>query len=156
MHRVDLFLFCFPGTQATLAPFAHTHTHPLTHLHTLHTYTHRSHTFPTSHPTRTHTQVVIAESYGGRDEPVDVLAAQLQDVGAELLAPPLRLKDLPAQATYQLFEEEGEGGPGDGGGGERGTGGGVEVPAQAEVNETASWRSTGGWGRGEGLAAGRG
>ncbi|PNW71243.1 hypothetical protein CHLRE_16g691800v5 [Chlamydomonas reinhardtii] len=53
------------------------------------------------------TKVVIAESYGGRDEPVDVLAAQLQDVGAELLAPPLRLKDLPAQATYQLFEEEG-------------------------------------------------
>ncbi|KXZ42718.1 hypothetical protein GPECTOR_122g459 [Gonium pectorale] len=53
------------------------------------------------------TKVVIAESYGGRDEPVDVLAASLQDVGAEILAPPLRIKDLPAQPTYQLFEEEG-------------------------------------------------
>ncbi|EFJ49873.1 hypothetical protein VOLCADRAFT_89311 [Volvox carteri f. nagariensis] len=53
------------------------------------------------------TKVVIAESYGGRDEPVDVLAASLVDVGAELLAPPLRIKDLPAQSTYQLFEEEG-------------------------------------------------
>ncbi|KXZ42715.1 hypothetical protein GPECTOR_122g456 [Gonium pectorale] len=29
------------------------------------------------------------------------------DVGAEMLAPPLRVKDLPAQPTYQLFEEEG-------------------------------------------------
>ncbi|KAG2499462.1 hypothetical protein HYH03_002409 [Edaphochlamys debaryana] len=53
------------------------------------------------------TKVVIAESFGGRDEPVDTLASSLVDVGAELLAPPLRLKDMPAQATYQLFEEEG-------------------------------------------------
>ncbi|GLI69412.1 hypothetical protein VaNZ11_014019 [Volvox africanus] len=53
------------------------------------------------------TKVVIAESYGGKDEPVDVLAANLVDVGAELLAPPLRVKDLPSQPTYQLFEEEG-------------------------------------------------
>ncbi len=53
-------------------------------------------------------QVVIAESFGGRDEPVDVLASSLVDVGAELLAPALRVKDLPAQPTYQLFEEEGE------------------------------------------------
>jgi flavorubredoxin len=52
-------------------------------------------------------QVVIAESYGGRDEPVDVLGSSLVDVGAELLAAPLRLKDLPSQSTYQLFEEEG-------------------------------------------------
>lgn len=51
---------------------------------------------------------MIAESYGGRDEPVDVLAANLVNVGAELLAPPLRVKDMPSQPTYQLFEEEGE------------------------------------------------
>ncbi len=53
-------------------------------------------------------QIVIAESYGGRDEPVDVLASSLVDLGAELLAPPLRVKEMPGQPTYQLFEEEGE------------------------------------------------
>ncbi|GLC40020.1 hypothetical protein PLESTB_001519900 [Pleodorina starrii] len=53
------------------------------------------------------TKVVIAESYGGRDEPVDVLAASLVDVGAELLAPALRVKEMPGQSIYQLFEEEG-------------------------------------------------
>jgi flavorubredoxin len=53
-------------------------------------------------------QVIIAESYGGNDEPVDVLAQSLTNAGAELVVNPLRVKELPQQALYQQFEEAGE------------------------------------------------
>jgi hypothetical protein len=51
--------------------------------------------------------VLVAESYGGRDEPVDQLVASLVDVGCEVVLAPLRVKDLPSQALYQQFEEAG-------------------------------------------------
>ena len=49
----------------------------------------------------------MAESYGGRDEPVDTLVASLIDVGAEVLGDALRVKDMPTQVLYQAFEESG-------------------------------------------------
>ena len=52
-------------------------------------------------------QVLIAESYGGADEPVDTLAAGILGAGAQLAQPPLRVKDTPRDATYQLYEEAG-------------------------------------------------
>ncbi len=52
-------------------------------------------------------QYLICESYGGADEPVDTLAASLLSVGATLAAPPLRVKDVPREGTYQLYEEAG-------------------------------------------------
>ncbi|GAX73438.1 hypothetical protein CEUSTIGMA_g890.t1 [Chlamydomonas eustigma] len=53
------------------------------------------------------TKVLVAESFGGRDEPVDTLLSSLVDVGAEVVVDPLRVRDLPHQALYQGFEEAG-------------------------------------------------
>ncbi|KAG1672365.1 hypothetical protein FOA52_010983 [Chlamydomonas sp. UWO 241] len=53
------------------------------------------------------TQVVVAESFGGKDEPVDTLLASLVDVGASAMGAPLRVKDIPQQGLYQAFEETG-------------------------------------------------
>lgn len=53
-------------------------------------------------------RVVVAESYGGRDEPVDTLVAQLVDAGMELPPPPpLRVRSEPTERTYQAYEEAG-------------------------------------------------
>ena len=53
-------------------------------------------------------RVVVAESYGGRDEPVDTLVAQLVDAGMQLPPPPpLRVKVEPTEQTYQAYEEAG-------------------------------------------------
>ncbi|KAI8476040.1 MAG: flavoprotein [Monoraphidium minutum] len=52
-------------------------------------------------------KVLVAESYGGKDDPVDTLMAQFQSVGAEVLGDALRVKDLPTQVLYQQFEEAG-------------------------------------------------
>lgn len=52
-------------------------------------------------------RVLICESYGGADEPVDTLAAGILGAGAQLAQPPLRVKDTPREATYQLYEEAG-------------------------------------------------
>jgi hypothetical protein len=52
-------------------------------------------------------KVLIAESFGGRDEPVDALRAQIAAAGVELAADPLRVKAAPTEATYQLYEESG-------------------------------------------------
>ncbi len=49
----------------------------------------------------------MAESYGGRDEPVDSLVGSLVDVGVEVVLDPLRVKEMPTQALYQTFEEAG-------------------------------------------------
>lgn len=51
--------------------------------------------------------VVIAESFGGRDEPVDQLAAPFVAAGLELFLDPLRVKSTPCEVTYQQFEEAG-------------------------------------------------
>ena len=45
--------------------------------------------------------MVIAESYGGRDEPVDTLVASLVDINVAPLLDPLRVKAPPTEATYQ-------------------------------------------------------
>ncbi|GAB4823920.1 hypothetical protein N2152v2_010966 [Parachlorella kessleri] len=52
-------------------------------------------------------KVLIAESFGGRDEPVDTLLQSLVGVGVEPLGDPLRVKDVPTEGIYQLFEEAG-------------------------------------------------
>lgn len=51
--------------------------------------------------------VVIAESYGGDDEPVDTIVQRLVALGISLAIPPLRIKAIPDEATYQQFEEAG-------------------------------------------------
>jgi flavin reductase (DIM6/NTAB) family NADH-FMN oxidoreductase RutF len=73
------------------------------------------------------TRVLVAESFGGQDEPVDVLLQALVAAGAEPVATSaagaggaaaggnrgsnaqgtLRVRDQPTQATYQAFEEAG-------------------------------------------------
>ncbi|KAG7675217.1 hypothetical protein Ndes2526B_g08081 [Nannochloris sp. 'desiccata'] len=52
-------------------------------------------------------KILIAESYGGNDEPVDALRATMVGMGVELISDPLRVKDIPDEALYQLFEESG-------------------------------------------------
>lgn len=53
-------------------------------------------------------QVVgLYESYGGDDEPIDPLRTKLQDLALKVAFDPLRVKDTPTEATYQLFEETG-------------------------------------------------
>ena len=47
-------------------------------------------------------RVVVAESYGGRDEPVDSLVRALVSVGVEPLLEPLRVKADPTEALYQV------------------------------------------------------
>ena len=48
-------------------------------------------------------QVVIAESYGGKDEPVDTLTGSFVDISVESLIDPLRVKATPTEATYQVI-----------------------------------------------------
>jgi len=49
----------------------------------------------------------LFESYGGDDEPIDTLSTRLQDL--ELRSPfaPIRIKDTPDEAVYQLCDEAG-------------------------------------------------
>ena len=47
-------------------------------------------------------QVLIAESYGGRDEPVDTLTNNFVGVGVEPALEPIRVKEIPNEATYQV------------------------------------------------------
>lgn len=43
----------------------------------------------------------MAESYGGRDEPVDTLVANLVAVNVVPVFNPLRVKEMPTEGTYQ-------------------------------------------------------
>lgn len=56
-----------------------------------------------------HKNLLIAESFGGNDEPVDSLVAAFIGAGLEpaVCAEPLRVRDTPTEKTYQLFEESG-------------------------------------------------
>jgi len=47
-------------------------------------------------------QVLIAESYGGRDEPVDTLTNNFVGVGVEPVFEPVRVKEVPNEAAYQV------------------------------------------------------
>ena len=49
----------------------------------------------------------LFESYGGDDEPIDPLQAKLQDLNLKVAFAPIRVKDTPSEATYQLCEETG-------------------------------------------------
>ena len=51
--------------------------------------------------------VGMFESYGDDDEPVDPLLTKFSDVGLKKAFPPIRVKDTPDEATYQLCEESG-------------------------------------------------
>lgn len=52
-------------------------------------------------------KVIVAESFGGDDEPVDSLMADLNGVGVEVLGDALRVKETPTNQLYQAFEEAG-------------------------------------------------
>jgi len=52
-------------------------------------------------------KILVAESFGGEDEPVDTLVAEMVAVNVDVAADPLRLKATPDQAAYQLYEEAG-------------------------------------------------
>jgi flavorubredoxin len=52
-------------------------------------------------------RVLVAESYGGRDEPVDSLVASFVQAGVEPLMAALRVREDPTEAVYQLYEEAG-------------------------------------------------
>ena len=49
----------------------------------------------------------LFESYGGDDEPIDPLQTKLQDLELKVAFEPIRVKDTPGEATYQLCEETG-------------------------------------------------
>lgn len=51
--------------------------------------------------------VIVAESYGGDDEPVDTIVQRFLDLGITSPLPPLRVKETPTEATYQQYEEAG-------------------------------------------------
>ncbi|MBD0268143.1 MAG: diflavin flavoprotein [Cyanobacteria bacterium Co-bin8] len=51
--------------------------------------------------------VGLFESYGGDDEPIDTLAIRFEDLAPVPAFAPLRIKDTPTEATYQLCEETG-------------------------------------------------
>lgn len=44
----------------------------------------------------------MAESFGGRDEPVDTLVASLVAVGCVPIMEALRVKEVPTERTYQV------------------------------------------------------
>lgn len=47
-------------------------------------------------------QVMIAESYGGSDEPVDTLTRGFVDISVQVTTDPLRIKETPTEKTYQV------------------------------------------------------
>lgn len=52
-------------------------------------------------------KIMIAESFGGKDEPVDALVSNFVGVGVEPIMEPLRVKETPDEALYQQMEEAG-------------------------------------------------
>ena len=42
------------------------------------------------------------ESYGGDDEPVDTLTGSMVDISIQNIMDPLRIKETPSAATYQV------------------------------------------------------
>lgn len=51
--------------------------------------------------------VGLFESYGGDDEPIDTLKTKFEELAPVPAFPPLRVKDTPTEAIYQLCEETG-------------------------------------------------
>ena len=51
--------------------------------------------------------VAVYDAYGGDDEPIDTMAAQLRQLGTRPAFAPLRIRETPTEATYQRCEEAG-------------------------------------------------
>lgn len=47
-------------------------------------------------------QILVAESYGGRDEPVDTIIGSCVTASADTTLDPLRVRDTPTELTYQV------------------------------------------------------
>lgn len=52
-------------------------------------------------------KVLIGESFGGMDEPVDTIARTFLSLGVEEIVPALRVKENPTEQTYQMYQESG-------------------------------------------------
>jgi len=52
-------------------------------------------------------RVVVAESYGGDDEPVDTITQRFVEQGLVPAFEPMRVRETPTEATYQAYEEVG-------------------------------------------------
>lgn len=52
-------------------------------------------------------QVLVAESYGGSDEPADTLNSAFRDQNAIVPISPLKVKEAPTETVLQLYEESG-------------------------------------------------
>lgn len=46
---------------------------------------------------------MIAESYGGKDEPVDTLIGSFVDISVQVTMDPLRIKEKPTEKIYQVL-----------------------------------------------------
>ena len=51
--------------------------------------------------------VAVYDAYGGNDQPIDTVASQLRSLGQKEAFAPLRIRQVPAAAEYQLCEEAG-------------------------------------------------
>jgi flavorubredoxin/flavin reductase (DIM6/NTAB) family NADH-FMN oxidoreductase RutF len=51
--------------------------------------------------------VAVYDAYGGNDQPIDTVASQLRGLGQKEAFTPLRIRQVPAAAEYQLCEEAG-------------------------------------------------
>jgi len=49
----------------------------------------------------------LLESYGGNDEPIDPMLSKFRDLGLKQAFPPIKIKETPTEAIYQLCEESG-------------------------------------------------
>ncbi|KAK9802723.1 hypothetical protein WJX73_000981 [Symbiochloris irregularis] len=52
-------------------------------------------------------KILVAESYGGRDEPVDTIIGSCVTASSDTSLDPLRVRDTPTELTYQEYEEAG-------------------------------------------------
>ncbi len=51
--------------------------------------------------------VAVYDAYGGNDQPIDTVASQLRSLGQNQAFAPLRIRQVPGAADYQLCEEAG-------------------------------------------------
>ena len=51
--------------------------------------------------------VAVYDAYGGNDQPIDTVASQLRSLGQQQAFAPLRIRQVPGAAEYQLCEEAG-------------------------------------------------
>jgi len=52
-------------------------------------------------------KILVCESYGGDDEPVDPLMRKFAEIGLQESQSPLKCQSAPTEGTYQLYEEAG-------------------------------------------------